>query len=182
MARTQLVNKLALGGVAGFLATIPMTLVMVALHRRLPGWQRYAIPPKQIIEDLAADVGIEHRLDDDTKNATTAVSHFTYGGCMGVPYAAVEESLPGSPIAKGVGYGLFVWFANYLVGFPAANFSAAATREPLRRSAMMIVAHVVWGAALGTIHDAASSSRPASRTLKPHSLVDSISNGRLSST
>jgi uncharacterized membrane protein YagU involved in acid resistance len=136
-----------------------MTLVMLAIHRRLPWWQRYEIPPKQIVEDLAKGVGIRHRLDRTSHDAVTGVSHFAYGACMGVPYSAVEESLIGPPVAKGAEYGLLVWAANYLVGLPAANFSAAATREPLRRTAMMVVAHLVWGASLAAIYDAATSRR-----------------------
>lgn len=181
MGRSCLSEKLALGAGAGFLATVLMTLVMLAIHRRLPWWQRYAIPPKQIVGDLADTIGAEHDLDRATHDAVTAVSHFAYGACMGIPYAMVEKSIPGAPVAKGVGYGLIVWFANYLVGLPAANFSAAATREPRRRSAMMIFAHVVWGAALGAIHNTVLP-REVPPTLKSRGLVGSSSNSRLPST
>jgi len=41
------VRELGDGAVAGFLATIPMTVMMLMAHRRLPARQRYALPPKK---------------------------------------------------------------------------------------------------------------------------------------
>lgn len=152
MPRARSFHNLAVGAFAGLLATAPMTVVMVLFHRRLPWRQRYPLPPKLIVGDLAEAVGIEHVWSDKVKNATTAVSHFAYGACLGTPYAAFEGSLPGRPLAKGAGYGLLVWLANYLVGLPATGSSAAATREPLRRSGMMIVAHLIWGGCVGAIY------------------------------
>ena len=45
-------QDLATGAMAGFLATIPMTIAMELLHRRLPWTQRYPLPPREITDDL----------------------------------------------------------------------------------------------------------------------------------
>ena len=52
--------SLFLGAIAGFLGTIPMTIFMLAMHRFLPKWQRYALPPQKITEELADRADLEN--------------------------------------------------------------------------------------------------------------------------
>jgi uncharacterized membrane protein YagU involved in acid resistance len=52
-------------------------------------------------------------------------------------------------VVNGVAYGLGVWTASYLGLLPALGLLAPATEHPARRNALMIAAHVVWGASLG---------------------------------
>ena len=49
----------------------------------------------------------------------------------------------------GVGFGVAVWAGSYLGWLPAAGIISPATEHPPRRNALMIAAHVVWGAAAG---------------------------------
>ena len=50
-------------------------------------------------------------------------------------------------------YGLAVWAGSYLGLLPALGIMSPATDHPLRRTALMIAAHLVWGSALGTFVD-----------------------------
>ena len=50
-------------------------------------------------------------------------------------------------------YGLAVWTTGYLGLLPALGALRPATEHPPRRTALMIAAHVVWGAALGLLAD-----------------------------
>jgi len=50
--------------------------------------------------------------------------------------------------AAGASFGVGVWAASYLGWIPAVGLLAPATRHPRHRSALMLAAHVVWGASL----------------------------------
>ena len=42
------------GTIAGFVATAPMTVAMMALHKALPPEDQDPLPPRQIVENAAA--------------------------------------------------------------------------------------------------------------------------------
>lgn len=142
-------NDFVRGAVAGLAATAPMTLAMSAMHRALPPEERYPLPPKRITMRLADEAGFKDELGERERNALTMLAHFDYGAAMGGLYGLLEPRLPGPPAAKGVGFGLAVWTVSYLGLLPLAGILKPATEHPPRRSALMIAAHVVWGASLG---------------------------------
>jgi putative membrane protein len=139
------------GTISGFAATLPMTAVMVALHKALPGADREPLPPRQITENAAVEAGVNHKLNEDDRTATTAVAHFGYGATVGAGYAAMAGKSGLHPAAEGALYGLAVWGGSYLGLMPATGLYKSATDEPAVRNAMMITAHIVWGAALGVV-------------------------------
>lgn len=156
-------SELPTGLVSGLIATAPMTAAMELLHRRLPPHERHPLPPRQITQRLTRKVGVEQELDEPGHRALTLVSHFGYGGAAGGVYALLADRVlprPGRgdaipPVARGAvqgaGYGVLVWAASYLGLLPAAGLMAPATRHPARRNALMIVAHLIWGATLGAL-------------------------------
>ena len=146
-------DKLAAGALAGLTATAPMTLAMSAMHRRLPARERYPLPPRQITMNAARKAGVEpaQDLDEPERLGLTMLAHFGYGTAVGALYGPIApRSLPGS-VLGGVGWGLAVWAGSYLGLLPALNLLSPATRHPPRRNALMIAAHVVWGAAAGAL-------------------------------
>ncbi|CAA9276227.1 MAG: hypothetical protein AVDCRST_MAG77-3456 [uncultured Chloroflexi bacterium] len=103
---------LASGAAAGCTATLPMTLVMLALHRRLPRDERWALPPRQIALRIAGRFGLRHRMAEPARSVTTLVSHFAFGAAMGAAYAPLGSVLPrsqGAQLTGGVLFGLLVW-------------------------------------------------------------------------
>ena len=152
-------NSTLAGSLAGFAATAPMTAVMLALHRRLPRWERYPLPPRQITMRVADQAGVKHEMDEDQRTAATYAAHFGYGLGAGALYGLLAPHLPGAPAAKGVGFGLAVWAGSYLGWLPAANVLPPATDEPAERNAVMIAAHLVWGAATGVLTEALGDRR-----------------------
>ena len=48
-----LLRLVGTGALAGVIATVPMTLFMLLMHRLLPKWQQYALPPERITTRLA---------------------------------------------------------------------------------------------------------------------------------
>jgi uncharacterized membrane protein YagU involved in acid resistance len=127
------------GGFAGFIATVPMTVVMEWLYRRLPWHERYPLPPSQIVSSLTDDV------TDSEHRALTLAGHFSYGTAMGVVYAWVFHRLPFWTFIKGSVFGFLVWTGSYLGWLPALQILTPATNRPLRRNLLMIFAHFVWG-------------------------------------
>ena len=153
-------NRILLGALAGLAATGPMTLAMKLMHEQLPREERYPLPPRQVTEGVAEKAGVDRQLDEETREAATWVSHFAYGTACGALYGALSGGrVDERPALAGAGFGLAVWAGSYLGWLPAAGILSPATAHPARRNALMIAAHVVWGAttgvALGRLADGA---------------------------
>ncbi len=146
-------QDLATGAMAGFLATIPMTIAMELLHRRLPWTQRYPLPPREITDDLTDKAGVEEHLDEKEEQGLTLTAHFGYGTATGALFGAVANQLPPPRVVSGIVYGLTVWSVSYLALLPALGILRPATQHPAERNLLMIAAHVVWGASVGAIVD-----------------------------
>ena len=69
-------SGLAAGSVAGCAATVPMTLLMDALHAALPPHEREPLPPRQITENAAGLAGVLHRLDESDRHGLSLLAHF----------------------------------------------------------------------------------------------------------
>ena len=144
-------NKIIAGALAGFAATAPMSAVMLGLHRRLPFWERYPLPPRQITEEITERAGVRHHLDEEARQGITVTSHFAYGAAAGALYAPIAETIKAPPAVKGIVFALGVWTISYLGWLPSFRILPSATEQPPRRNSLMILAHIVWGAVLGTL-------------------------------
>jgi hypothetical protein len=67
------------GVLAGFVATIPMTIFMLATQRFLPKGQRYALPPEIITKELTQRAHMRQHMSKRQIVGATLVSHFGYG-------------------------------------------------------------------------------------------------------
>ena len=140
------------GALAGLLATAPMTAVMLILHRLLPGYERYPVEPYRVTTRVARRVGLSRLLDDKADRvAATTAAHFGYGAAAGALFPPLAARLPLPAVLAGTLYGLAVWGTSYLGLLPALGLLSPATRHPRRRNALMIAAHLVWGAVLGLL-------------------------------
>src|SRR4051812_18277015 len=155
-------NPFLAGCLGGLAATVPMTIAMELMHGRLPRRERYPLPPRIITQRLTRRAGVEHELDEDGHQALALASHFAYGATTGGVYGALSDWAdrrfrtqtvppPLRAAVQGTTYGLLVWAGSYLGLLPAAGILTPATRHPARRNALMIAAHVVWGATLGLV-------------------------------
>jgi uncharacterized membrane protein YagU involved in acid resistance len=146
-------QSIVTGGIGGLVATAPMTVAMEAMHRQLPPREQYPLPPRQITENVAEEIGVGEHLDEGERVAATLVAHFAYGAAAGTVFSVIEKHLPGPAVVKGIGFGLAVWTGSYLGLLPATGLLSSAKHHPARRNALMIAAHVVWGAATGALTD-----------------------------
>lgn len=154
-------NDLAIGAASGLAATVPMTWAMDIMHRYLPHHERHPLPPRQITERVAAEAVGWSELDDPEHFWLTLASHFGYGAAAGVLYAPLAKRLPVPPILGGTAYGLIVWAGSYFGLLPALGILPSATKHPVRRTALMFAAHVVWGSALGSFIDLLETTQEA---------------------
>ena len=129
-------RRLVYGCLAGLAASVPMTATMARLRQRLPDADRYELPPAE----LTAGAGFPH------SPAATMVAHFAYGALTGALFGLQKRR---SPIL-GAAFGVGVWSASYLGWIPLSGLLAPATRHPRPRVALMLIAHVVWGASLAS--------------------------------
>lgn len=143
-------HKLVRGAIAGTVATVPMTLVMISLFRRLPRRQRYPLPPRLLMENLTARVTRDKAVDEAKLTHVTVGTHFGYGAITGAFYPYLERDARPN-VLTGMTFGVGIWAASYLGWIPAAGLLAPATRHPASRNALMLAAHLVWGAALARI-------------------------------
>ena len=134
-----LASRLILGAVAGFVATLPMTIAMRKLHGRLPPSERYPAPPRELIDSTTAEAVPEEPARD-----LTIAAHHLYGAATG---ALVAAALPSAGPVTGAAAGVAVWTGSYLGWIPTVRLLRPATGHPARRNRMMIAAHLVWGAA-----------------------------------
>jgi hypothetical protein len=145
-------NRILWGALAGLAATAPMTVAMKLMHEQLPREEQYPLPPRQVAEGMAEKAGVNEHLDEDDRVAATWASHFAYGAACGALYGALSgERLDGHGALAGAGFGVAVWAGSYLGWLPAAGIISPATEHPARRNALMIAAHVVWGATTGVV-------------------------------
>ncbi len=131
----ELGSRLLIGAIAGFVGTLAMTSAMVKLHRKLPAKARYPLTPREIIDSAGKTP------DEAAKDLTTA-AHFAYGAACGSLIAAAN---PRMAPATGAAAGVAVWLVSYMGWIPGVGLLKPATRHPLRRNALMIRAHLVWG-------------------------------------
>ncbi|MBE1526911.1 hypothetical protein GGC65_001367 [Sphingopyxis sp. OAS728] len=133
-----LASRLLLGAIAGVAATVAMTAAMSRMHKRLPPAEQYPLPPREIIERTLPRL----EKDDAIQDAATAAHHL-YGAAAG---ALIAASAPEIGVKRGALAGVGIWAASYFGWVPAARILEPAHRHPPRRNALMIAAHLVWGA------------------------------------
>jgi F0F1-type ATP synthase assembly protein I len=144
-------NGALAGTIAGFLATGPMTLAMNAMYRELPPEDKDPLPPRQITENAAAAVGVDLGTKEETRQAATLAAHFGYGATVGAMYGPLAGRTGLPRVAEGMIYGAAIWGGSYFGLLPGVGLYRSANEEAPSRNALMLTAHLVWGASVGLI-------------------------------
>lgn len=139
MARAA--SKLVYGAVAGAIGTFAMTAAMRRLKKRLPPDEQYPLPPREVSEIMLRRQGVD--AGESELRAAAMLSHFGYGALSGALYATLRRRSP----QRGALFGALVWAGSYFGWIPAAAILTSADHHPARRNLLMILAHLVWGAA-----------------------------------
>jgi uncharacterized membrane protein YagU involved in acid resistance len=165
-------NSIVRGALAGAVATVPMTWLMVAGKRYLPESEiSRPLPPAELMEDIERKTGVA--LDSESHRAAVYVSHFGYGASSGVLFALTMGRLRRIPVwVSAPAFGIAVWAASYLGWIPAVGSRAEARKSSGERNSLMLVSHLVWGLAIASlirrkpseiVHDAMSGVSGSSR-------------------
>jgi hypothetical protein len=101
-------------------------------------------------------------MSEEQRRALTYAGHFGYGAAVGAAYPVCTRRLPWPGAARGAAYGLAVWAGSYLGFLPAFRLwgpptHQAASPRAARTTAMLVLAHLAWGATLGLVHEALAS-------------------------
>lgn len=141
-----MLKKVLSGGIAGLIATAPMTAVMAALHTRLPAQQRHPLPPEHIVGSMRAKLGLGPR--GDAYRAQVGLAHFGYGAGMGSVYFTLVAPWTAKLPMRGALFGVLVWAVSYFGLIPGMGLLPSAEHDSRQRNALMIAAHIVWGTTL----------------------------------
>jgi hypothetical protein len=142
-------QEMLIGALSGATATVPMTAFLKAGFLGLPSEDQYPLPPRIITMRVAEKAGVKEKLDEQEKTGLTYAAHYGYGVAMGALYGLTAGKAKGPAALKGMGFGLGVWAGSYLGVLPAAGLLQSAKDQPPARNALMIAAHLIWGAAVG---------------------------------
>lgn len=130
---------------SGSLATIPMTVVILA-GRRLSGFR--TPPPVEITRRLSRRAGISPPRSKGGFRVFWLAGHIAYGAACGALYTRLRRRLPGDPVVAGLLAGGAVWGVSYLGYLPALSLYPAPEDDSSDRTLVMIAAHAVYGVAL----------------------------------
>jgi hypothetical protein len=138
------------GAVAGALATLVMSVPMVAARRAglLP-----SLPPHDITDEVVERTSMIEGISGTDRRALGWAAHVAFGILAGALYALLRwRTRPaiGDP-ATGVAFALSVWTVSYLGWVPALGALPSAVQDRPGRPATMITAHVVFGLVLGQL-------------------------------
>ena len=133
----RLSSRLLIGAIAGIAGTMAMTSAMRRFHKRLPARERYPLPPREIVDSAMAP-------PDALARPITIAAHFAYGAACGALLGAADPKM-----GRGAGAlaGTAIWIGSYMGWIPALSLLKPANAHPLRRDALMISVHIVWGTA-----------------------------------
>jgi uncharacterized membrane protein YagU involved in acid resistance len=145
------------GVLAGTAATIPMSVVMQALHR-WPRREMASLPPRQITYRITKRLGLVKKLDQSNLKGLTLLNHFAYGASIGGLYALITSRIKAHPILKGAAWGMIIWIISYLGWLPAAGILPPATQHTKQRNLLMIISHLVWGITTAILVDRSNSA------------------------
>lgn len=148
-------NGTAKAAFAGLGATLPMTIFMSQLHKKLPIKQQYSLPPRQIMMWLSKMTGVKHKLNEEKKTTLTLLGHFTYGALTGTLIHFLSKRIP--LMLRGSLVGLGVWIGSYFGILPLTKYNLSGIKMPLQRNLLMAGAHIIWGWSLAVLYRAFDS-------------------------
>ena len=149
----KLVATLSIGAAAGAIATVAMSAVMLGAKRAGVSGE---LPPERITR-TAIDRLTARPLDDHTEHTIASVAHFGFGAVAGALFNLLitrEGSPRVSPLiaaSAGMIYATCVWLVSYQGWVPGLGFMPPASRDRRGRVATMLLAHWVYGGALGIL-------------------------------
>lgn len=144
-----------LGAGAGVVATLAMSgLMYVAQRVGLLGRS----PPRHIVEHALARLGVRRKVSPTGRAILSAFAHLAFGASQGALYALGQDVVsagrrrPSAPSpVSGIPFALAIWAASYAGWIPALGILPEPSRDRPGRPSSMVLAHIVYGAALSNV-------------------------------
>jgi uncharacterized protein DUF6789 len=140
MQTREEVGRLGRGASAGVIATLVMTVVLVAGGAL--GQERTFYPFPVLL--------IRHLLGSGPSTATVTVlallSHFAYGALAGLAFAFLATPMT---VGRGFAYGLILWFAMEITFVPWLGWADLGLWRNVWFAPYTLVLHLVYGGTLG---------------------------------
>lgn len=146
-------SKIVKGIIAGFAATVVLSLLMMA--KTMMG----LMPEMNIIAMIGGMMG--------AGAAVGWVAHFLIGSVVwGVGFAMLNGAIPGTNLwAKGIVFGVAAWVLMMIVVMPMAGAGLFGMNLGIMAPMMTLVLHIIFGAVLGWVFAMqdtyAATQRPA---------------------
>lgn len=131
-------NKLTSGVIAGLVATIVLSVMMV-----LKGMMGL-MPELDIISMLAGMMG--------ASAVVGWIMHFMVGAGYGIAFSQIYSFLPGNFITKGIIIGTLGWLVMMLMLMPMMGAGMFAMKMGMMAPVMTLVLHMIFGAVLGLVY------------------------------
>jgi uncharacterized membrane protein YagU involved in acid resistance len=151
--KANYISKALIGAASGFVATVPMTVAMLAINKALSGRHRQRLEPRKITDDMLRRVRLKNGLSEKERKLAAIAAHFSFGTAVGSMYPIVEPFIPAPRPLRGPLYGLTVWAANYGGVLPAIDTLPPPQKRPAGRSVLLIASHLVWGVVVQLAND-----------------------------
>jgi hypothetical protein len=133
------------GLIAGFMATVALSILMIA--KSAMG----LMPPLKPIEDIVHVAYVLTSLN--LPHPFGWLGHFFLGTVIwGLIYAAWHASLPGAPVVKGLIFAALAWLAMMILFMPLAGHGLFALSLGPQAVVATLVLHLVYGAVLGVVY------------------------------
>jgi len=125
---------------------------MRVLFNELPRREKYPLPPRMITEKVAETIGIKPQMEKaNAMVPATWIAHFAFGAAAGFWYGLQKLDTKQATIRDGIKFGMKVYAWNYAGTLPLAGLYPPPQSQPIERTALMVIAHGVWGATLGLL-------------------------------
>jgi hypothetical protein len=133
------------GLTAGFVATVVLSLLMMAKHSM-------GIAPQ--LDPIAMLAGMFGRMTGTPPDPLIGwLLHFFVGTVLwGIAYAAIQGSLVGSPIVRGMSFGVAAWLLMMLIVMPMAGAGLFGLSLGVAAPILTLVMHLVFGATLDVVY------------------------------
>lgn len=141
-------NTIQNGIWSGILATGPMTLAMFRMQESLPADEKSPLPPATLTSQITGLIGLDQKISSQHRPDLTMISHFAYGASAGILYSWLAKKTKTNSLITGGAFGFGVWAASYFGWIPVFGLRASGLNMPPKRNALMLIAHLVWGASL----------------------------------
>jgi len=144
-------NKLMSGVIAGLVATVILSMMMVMKSKM------GLMPELDIISMLASMMGAGVLIG--------WIMHFMIGIGYGVAFSVINNILPGNFIIKGIAIGILGWIFMMLALMPIMGAGLFAMKMGMMAPVMTLMLHVIFGTVLGLTYSKLTQENLIASTL-----------------